>query len=206
MKTILKKLLPERLTNLRSNFIAMKDWKDGGYSDNSPQFIKELVLSKHGISNAQWVETGTYLGTTTSLLSKISPKVFSIEPGLELFNAARLQFEGTNVILFNDVSENVFDNLIPTLSGEINFWLDGHYSGGVTFKGNTDCPVEYELSCIQENLVNFSSVTILIDDVRCFLPENNYKDYPSIEYLVDWARKNQMTWRIEHDIFIIKKA
>lgn len=205
MRTTFKKLLPRRLASLRSNFIALKDWKDRGFTDNSPQFIKESVLRKHGISNAQWVETGTYLGTTTSFLSKLSPKVYSIEPSLELFNSACQLFKGTNVTLFNDVSENVLDKLMPTLSGEINFWLDGHYSAGVTFQGNTDCPITYELSCIEENLANFSSVTILIDDVRCFLPENNYKDYPSIEYLVDWARRNKMTWRIEHDIFIIKK-
>ena len=92
------------------------------------------------------------------------------------------------------------------LSGNLNFWLDGHYSGGITYMGKKNCPVEDELNAIEINLVNFNQITILIDDVRCFLPQNTrYPDYPSINYLIDWARRLNMSWRIENDIFIIKK-
>jgi hypothetical protein len=45
----------------------------------------------------------------------------------------------------------------------------------------------------------------MVDDVRCFNPLNlEYGTYPSIDYLVDWARKNKLFWHIEHDIFIAK--
>ena len=120
--------------------------------------------------------------------------------------AACKRFKGKNVSLFNDVSENIFPSLLPKLSGNINFWLDGHYSAGVTFKGEKDCPVEDELIAIEQNLNNFNKISILIDDVRCFLPNNSsYSDYPSIDYLVDWARRMNFHWRIEHDIFIMQK-
>lgn len=47
---------------------------------------------------------------------------------------------------------------------------------------------------------------ILIDDVRCCLPQNlDYPDYPSIDFLVDWARRMRLQWRIGHDIFIMQK-
>ena len=76
----------------------------------------------------------------------------------------------------------------------------------MTFKGDKDCPVEDELSAIEANFDNFEKISILIDDVRCCLPsEFEYSDYPSIDYLVDWARKMNMIWRIEHDIFIMQR-
>ena len=206
MKNLLKKILPTGLLELvrqRRDFYA---WKQRGYLENSPQKVKQNVFLKYGIEGANWVETGTYLGTTTQYLSNLSHHVYSIEPEQNLYSDARKRFEGRNVTLFNDTSENVLPSLLPKLNGNINFWLDGHYSAGVTFKGDKDCPVEDELSAIEANFDNFEKISIIIDDVRCFLPsESEYSDYPSIDYLVDWARKMNMIWRIEHDIFIMQR-
>ena len=44
---------------------------------------------------------------------------------------------------------------------------------------------------------------ILIDDVRCFMPSNEFKEYLSINDLVDWSRENRFNSIIEHDIFIM---
>ena len=185
---------------------GMHKWKQREYSGNTPQFIKELIFVKYAIDGANWVETGTYKGTTTNFLGNRFPHVYTIEPAQNLYNKACKRFNGRNITLFNNVSEKVFPILLPKLSGDINFWLDGHYSAGKTFKGDKDCPIEDELNAIEENLENFAKISILIDDIRLFLPESsNYSDYPSIDYLVDWARRLNMRWRIEHDIFIIQK-
>ena len=205
MKQFLKKILPKTLIERLQVFLAMRAWKKKNFLENSPQFVKQKVFEKYGIKNAIWVETGTYKGTTTEFLRNRYPHVHTIEPGLDLFNSAARRFSGKNVTLYNDVSENVFPALLPSLKGDINFWLDGHYSSGVTFKGEKDCPVEDELKAIEVNFDNFKNLTILIDDVRCFLPSSSkYSDYPSIDYLVDWARKFNMRWRIEHDIFVMQ--
>ena len=202
----IKKIVPLAFIEFFQRIRDMNSWKSKGYLDNSPQIVKESVFYKYGITNAAWVETGTYKGTTTKFLCRKFPHVYTIEPGLDLYREACTRFRGRNVTLFNDVSENIFPELLPTLSGNLNFWLDGHYSAGATFKGGKDCPVEDELSAIEENLSNFDKLTILIDDVRFFLPSNSaYSDYPSIDYLVDWARRLNMRWRIEHDIFIIQR-
>ena len=215
MNKILKNLLPQALiefikTQPLIEFIKTQQgisaWKKRGFLDNSPQLVKQNVFLKYGIKDAVWVETGTYRGTTTKYLSCLFPHVYSVEPEPKLFASACKRFDGQNVTLFNDVSENVFPSLLPKLNGNINFWLDGHYSAGITFKGAKDCPVEDELTAIENNLSNFSEVSIMIDDVRCFLPSaEDYSDYPSIDYLVDWARRMNFNWRIEHDIFIMQK-
>ena len=161
---------------------------------------------KYGIPNAQWVETGTFLGTTTKFLSQRYPFVYSVEPGKKFYEDALDLFSGKNVKLFNDASENILPILLPELRGDINFWLDGHYSAGDTFKGDKDCPIEEELAALKDNLSQFDKVSVLIDDVRLF-PQNNTSSsgYPSINYLVDWARDNGFNWRIEQDIFIMRK-
>ena len=185
---------------------GMSKWKRRDYSDNTPQFVKELIFMKYAIDGADWVETGTYKGTTTNFLSKRFPHVYTIEPEQNLYNTACKRFNGRNVTLFNDVSEKALPILLTKLSGDINFWLDGHYSEGKTFKGEKDCPIEDELNAIEKSLKNFGKLSIFIDDIRSFLPKSsNYTDYPSIDYLVDWARRLNMRWRVEHDIFIIQK-
>ena len=134
---------------------GMSKWKRRNYSDNTPQFVKELIFMKYAIDGADWVETGTYKGTTTNFLSNRFPHVYTIEPEQKLYNTACKRFNGRNVTLFNDVSEKVLPVLLTKLNGDINFWLDGHYSAGKTFKGEKDCPIEDELNAIEKSLENF---------------------------------------------------
>lgn len=205
LKQMIKAVLPGGVLKSLSGYKQMQQWKDRGYLEYAPQFVKEQVFLKYGVPKAPWVETGTFLGDTTEFLAQRFPTIYSIEPGKELFEQAQKRFAGRNVELFNDVSEAVFPKLLPELKGDLNFWLDGHYSAGLTFKGDSDCPVEDELKAIEANLGNFEKLAILIDDVRCFLPTSEeYEDYPSLDYLVDWARKHRFNWRIEQDIFVMR--
>ena len=91
--------------------------------------------------------------------------------------------------------------------GIVNFWLDGHYSHGISFRAEKDTPIKEELAAIEEALPNLDSIAVLIDDVRCFYPDEftSLNDYPQVDYLVDWARKNGFRWRIVHDIFIMQQ-
>ena len=146
------------------------------------------------------------MGDTTNVLSKVAKMVFSIEPEPELFSKAEQRFSNaSNVKIIKGLSEDVFPQLLPTISGDICFWLDGHYSAGITFKGPQDTPVIDELTAIGENITTMSKIVVMVDDVRCFDPKNSeFSAYPSVDFLVDWARKHNLTWHIEHDIFIAK--
>ncbi|MYE37891.1 MAG: hypothetical protein F4X24_10025 [Rhodobacteraceae bacterium] len=185
---------------------SLREWRKRDYLEHAPRHVKEKVFLKYGIPNAIWVETGTYKGDTTDFLAKRYPHVHSIEPSKYLYDKAVRRFSGRNVTLYNGISEIEMPNLLPSLNGNVNFWLDGHYSAGITFRGENDCPIEDELVAIKENLANFESVTVLIDDVRCFYPAENpaYSGFPSVDYLVNWTRKHNFLWRIVHDIFIIQ--
>jgi hypothetical protein len=125
---------------------SYQDWAEREYAAPSPHFVKQKVLLRNGLPDATWVETGTYLGDTTSILSTVAKMVYSIEPEPTLFSKAEQRFSNTsNVKIIKGLSEEVFPKLLPTISGNVCFWLDGHYSEGITFKGPQDTPIMDEL-------------------------------------------------------------
>lgn len=183
-----------------------KEWADREFAAPSPHFVKHKVLLRNGLRDATWVETGTFMGDTTSVLSRVAKMVYSIEPEPTLFSEAERRFTNErNVKMIMGLSEDVFPRLLPTISGDICFWLDGHYSAGITFKGPQDTPIMDELSAIGENIAQMSKVVVMVDDIRCFDPKNpEFSAYPAVDVLIDWARKHNLNWHIEHDIFIAK--
>ena len=181
-------------------------WAGRDYAAPSPHFIKQACLLRNGFPEATWVETGTFLGQTTQFLSKYADRVYSIEPESKLFARAQKIFcNQKNVEILNGTSEDVFPELLPRIVGDVNFWLDGHYSAGITFKGMQDTPILDELACISRHIERFGKVCVLVDDIRCFnsrMPQ--YSAYPSLDTLAAWAKKHELGWHIEHDIFIAK--
>lgn len=161
---------------------------------------------RNGWPLATWVETGTFLGQTTQILAMNGTQVFSIEPEPKLFlRACALFRKHGNVEILNGTSEEVFPELLLRISGDVNFWLDGHYSEGITFKGPKDTPILDELDCISRNMERFGRICVLIDDIRCFNPRQpGFSAYPSLDTLVAWATRHRLDWHIEHDIFIAK--
>ena len=197
--------------NLRGKWRAYKgrkaeelQWFQRQYAAPSLAHIKRAVLLRLGAPNAVWIETGTFMGDTAELLALEAKVVYTIEPDRALFEKAETRFHGNpRIHVIHGLSEEIFPSLLPTLSGSINFWLDGHFSGGITHQGPSDCPVREELLSIENNLARYDRVTVLIDDIRCFDPSiPEYADYPDVNFLVDWARKNNLYWHIEHDIFV----
>src|SRR6516162_684907 len=185
---------------------AYRDWADRQFAAPSPQFVKLEVLLRNGLRDATWVETGTFMGDTTDILSKVAKVVYSIEPEPILFSRAEQRFRNTrNVKIINGLSEEIFPKLLPRISGNICFWLEGHYSEGFTFRGPGDTPILKELPSIGSNVKQMDKIVVMVDDVRCFDPRNpEFSAYPPVDVLVDWARKHNFAWHIEHDIFIAK--
>lgn len=183
-----------------------REWRLRQYAAPSPTDIKRAVLLRNGRSGGTWVETGTFMGDTAALLALDAKEVYTIEPDKALFEKAEARFHDNPCVhVIHGLSENTLPSLLPTLNGTVNFWLDGHFSGGITHQGPTDCPVVEELLSIESNLARYDNVAVLIDDIRCFDPSiPELADYPDVDFLVDWARKNNLRWHIEHDIFVAK--
>jgi hypothetical protein len=200
-RMLIRNCRPYRLFNFYREYAH---WERRGFSEPSPILIKQAFLLKHGTQKATWVETGTYLGQTTEALANFGCAVISIEPQTSLFNSAKNYFHSfPNVKILNGTSEEIFPSLLPTIRGDVNFWLDGHYSDGITFKGNLETPILVELQQIAMNKSKYQRIKVFIDDIRCFgSPDLSYKHYPQVQVLIDWAKDNDMKWHIEHDIFL----
>lgn len=179
-------------------------WEKTGFASPSPHFVKQTCLLRNGIPGSTWVETGTYLGETTEVLSRNAKHVHTIEPEPNLCQAAKLKFTNkSNVTVHEGTSEDIFPELLPSISGDVSFWLDGHFSAGNTFQGENDTPILQELTEINKNLHRWDRVVVMVDDMRCFNPNlPSYSSYPEKSVLVDWANSNNLFWTIEHDIFI----
>jgi hypothetical protein len=191
-----------------SNFRDWQDWRRRGWAAPSPDFIKRDVLLRHGWPEATWVETGTYRGDTTARLAAAARHVVSLEPAEGLYQAALQRFAGMpKVELLNATSEQAFPALLPRLEGGVAFWLDGHFSGGPTFRGPSDTPIVDELAAIGEHLARWPRVAVLVDDLRLFTGAvHAYGPYPPLSVLVEWAAQHGLAWHIEHDIFVARKG
>lgn len=114
-----------------------------------------------------FVETGTYLGDTTSNASAIFDEIHTIELSKELYLKALQRFKDyKNVVVHHGDSGAILKDVLPNIEGRILFYLDGHYSGHVTAKGVSYTPVLEELEAIENT--NKSDSVILIDDIRVF--------------------------------------
>ena len=208
----LKQLWSRRENRGRNAYRAVSQfraWRDSGYSAPAPDAVKWSVLKRMGCPGGVWVETGTYRGDTTAFLAAEASHVHSIEPSLELVVRAKERFRNTgNVTIHHGLSEDVLPSLLEDLRGPepISFWLDGHYSAGVTFKGPLDTPIRAELEQVGQLLQSRDDATVLVDDTRCFDPSiEAFSSYPDRSWLVQWADSRELKWTIEHDIFIAMK-
>jgi hypothetical protein len=125
------------------------------------------------------VETGTYLGDMVQTTKAYFKEVHSIELGQELYQNAKDRFRSDkNVRLYQGDSGELLMGILKKLKRPAIFWLDAHYSEGITAKGKTNTPVVEEVEAILAHKV--SGHVILIDDSRIF---NGKDGYPTISYL-----------------------
>lgn len=176
-----------------------------GFQDPAPNWVKWRVLNKHFVAGGTCVETGTYLGETTEYLGRHYPQVYSLEPYLPLFQQAVLRFRNSrNIIIVNKGSEAGFEEIVRKITGPVNFWLDGHFSGSGTYEGEGMTPIEHELAVIRDHQPAMTAVTVAVDDFRLFRADG-IEGYPSPNALVNFANENGFEWTVERGIFIMKR-
>jgi hypothetical protein len=152
-------------------------WKFSGDGRQAPSAVakRRIILDMLLSCNLRTVvETGTFLGDTTHFLSSRGYHVLSVEIDPQLATLARARFNrDENVQIIEGDSGKLMPGLIAELDQPALFYLDGHYSGSGTGKGEHETSVVKEVEAILAGARDRSFV--IIDDARCFglLP-----DYP----------------------------
>ena len=164
------------------------------------------------MQDSAWIETGTYYGETTKILSQISNKIVSIEADQDLYNLAKKNFSNfKNIEVMFGRSEDKLTEALEKIKGYKNIciYLDAHLchdhiKNKKTFGDEKDAtPIKKELKFIEDKKDEFNKINILIDDIRLF--NNKFQNYPKKDYLVNWCEENDFDWEIEQDIFICKR-
>lgn len=145
--------------------------------------VVRSYLKRYSLSH--FIETGTYLGDTLNYIARTGVQCISIELSESLYNDARRRFKAfDNVKLVQGDSGKKIPEILSDLRVPVLFWLDGHYSAGITAKAETHTPVSSELRAILDHPVK--QHVILIDDARCFDGTN---DYPHLDELLRVIRE-----------------
>ncbi|WP_299402686.1 hypothetical protein [Acaryochloris sp. IP29b_bin.148] len=146
-----------------------------------------LEKLKMELSIQNFIETGTYKAETAIRASSIFKNIFTIEFSQKLYNEA-IQSHGAidNIDFRFGNSKEELAKIIPQLNGTSLFWLDAHWSGGVTFGSVDECPLLDELNIINSRCTDS---VILIDDARLFtspppLP-HNVDQWPDISTVIE---------------------
>ncbi len=160
-----------------------------------PHIIKQLVImfyaKKYQLNI--FIETGTFLGHMVDAMKNNFCNIYSIELSEKLYKKAKKKFAASKHInIFHGNSGEILSHLLKDIKEPCLFWLDGHYSAGITAKGETETPILQELNHILNHPI--LNHVILIDDARCFGKE---KDYPTLAYIKEFITTRNRTYKIE---------
>ncbi len=159
---------------------------------------KRGLLASYAATYDTFVETGTYLGLTAAFLAAAYKVVHTIELDRSLYeNARRRLRQHPNVHCYHGDSTAVIKDILPGIDHPAVFWLDAHYTGGITTRAGVNTPVMGELSAIFAHPVE--THLILIDDARWFVGRNGY---PDVRKLHAFVRDNSPYDMCIHDDII----
>ena len=155
-------------------------WIEAGSPIPAPPEAKQLIVRRtaqeHGCRVL--VETGTYSGDMLVANLRQFSRLVSIELDDDLWKRATTLLGGVrNVTLLHGDSAELLPGVVAELDERALFWLDAHFSGGATARGNLDTPIEAELRTILA-APTYGHV-VLIDDAREF----GQGDYPSLDVI-----------------------
>lgn len=145
-------------------------WNLRGKPAPPPHIVKQRAIKGYGkrFDLRVFVETGTYLGEMVEAVRTNFSEVYSIELSPDLAANARRKFGADpRVCIVEGDSGEALASILEKISEPALFWLDGHFSGGITAQGSEDYPVLRELEHIRRHTVK--NHVVLIDDARLFV-------------------------------------
>lgn len=194
----LKQIIYTKINKKILNLKEIRKWYKMGMHPPAPPVLKHKIVKAYAdkfLINL-FVETGTYLGEMVDATRRTFEKIYSIELDDTLYkNAKKKYIKYNHISLIHGDSSKILPIIFSKIKQSCLFWLDAHYSGGITGKGEVETPIREELNCILKNS-KFDHV-ILIDDARLFIGK---KDYPTLKELKKLISKKRPNY-----YFIVKK-
>jgi hypothetical protein len=181
----------------------LKAWEKNGKPAPPPHIVKQRKVIKFAqIFNCSiFVETGTYKGEMVESVRAVFEKIYSIELDKNLFARAQEKFSNNNhICILEGDSGKILADILQDISDKTLFWLDAHYSGGITASGELETPIGKELKIILKT-PRLGDV-ILIDDARLFVGDDSYPSIPDLREMI-LSRRPLVTIDIEDDIIQI---
>jgi hypothetical protein len=154
-------------------------WYLTGRAIPPPHVVKQNIIKYYAkkLRPQYFIETGTYMGEMIDAVLNTFPKIISIEFDPALVERAKNKFSSyVHVTILQGHSGKVLPSVIPNITESCLFWLDAHYSGGVTSQSDLETPIAKELKVLLDHPC--SEHVILIDNARDFTGRNNY---PTLE-------------------------
>lgn len=145
--------------------------------------VSEGVFNKY--LNRIFIETGSCYGAgIDNAINAGFEKIYSIELSESLYRHCCMTFyNNENVVLLQGDSPKVLTEILTKIDEPVTFWLDAHYSGGETTKGDKVSPLLDELESISNH--HIKTHTIIIDDLRDL---GTYADGLNVDSLKDIIR------------------
>jgi hypothetical protein len=168
--------------SLRSEY---RRWLAAGKPAPPPHLAKAEVLRNAAarFGTTVLIETGTFTGLMVRAMRTDFEEIHSVELSETLAGHAALRFARyPHIHIHQGDSTQILPDLLRALDRPALFWLDGHYSGGVTARGSKVTPIMDELGCITSHPVR--GHVILIDDARLFVGADDYPTLAEVEGLV----------------------
>lgn len=161
----------------------------------APHLIKQAVIRDYALRHhlRTLIETGTFLGTMINAMKRRFDRIVSVELDAKLCEAARRRFSRhPHISILRGDSATILPEVLRSVHEPCLFWLDGHYSGGITAKAGSETPVMEELRVVLSHPVD--GHVILIDDARDF---TGRRGYPTLNEIERFVGGFQHGWHVE---------
>jgi hypothetical protein len=195
LQLVARNLLPETLLrrSLEQNLEEWERKREGPF----PHLLKQEIVRRYAATSGArvLVETGTHYGFMLKACLGYFDKLISIEIEPHFYRRARKIFENhPNVSVLYGNSGELLPGVLAGLRRPCVFWLDSHYSGGLTGRAELETPIRRELEAILSHPCRH---TMLIDDANCF---DGTHDYPEITWIEKVAREGGYAMYVSENI------
>lgn len=182
----------------------VRRWIEAGRPVPLPAPFKQQIVREYAAAYhlTTLVETGTFYGEMVAACRNIFDRIFSIELQESLYLRAQKRFaRDPHISILKGDSATELPRVIAQLKESALFWLDAHYSGGVTARSMSETPIVKELDLIFAS--GLKPLVVLIDDARCF---DGTHDYPTLDYVKAFARAQGYFCKVSDDVIRITPA